>query len=64
MEGFAASSAKIPESCPLVSEASRSEDKTCGMTYIVKVADQFRVFVQNLLLERAELGLALVCVTS
>lgn len=64
IEGLAASSARIPESCLLVSRSYRGEHVTNVMTYIVEVADQFCVFVQNLLLKRAELGLVLVRIAS
>jgi hypothetical protein len=33
-------------------------------TYIVEVADQFCILVKDLLLQRAELGLVLVCIAS
>jgi hypothetical protein len=60
IEGLAASSARIPDSYTVVSRAPRREDVTNGMAYIIEVADQFCIFVQNLLLQRAELGLILV----
>jgi len=64
MEGLAASSARIPESCSVVSRTCQGENESNVITYIVEVADQFCVFVQNLLLQRAELRLILVRIAS